>query len=79
VSLVTVMFPHQGRTGTVSLDWSKGKTAQMYFHDPHLKLYALCAKKLRCAMYNGAGQKVKLNYQPKPNDILVLMESRRSR
>jgi len=79
VSQVTVMFPHQGKTGTVSLSWNKGKTAQMYFHDPHLKPFSLCAKKLRCKLYNRKGEPVKLNYRPQPDDLLVLIEARRSR
>jgi len=77
--LVTVIFPHQGRTGTVHMRWIKGKSVQRYFHEYPLKFYGLVGKRRTHKMYNRKGAAVSLSYQPEEGDAVVLVRVREGR
>lgn len=76
---IAVIFPHQGRTGTVHMLWAKGKTVQRYFHETPLKFYGLIGKRLTHKMYNRKGEEVKLWYEPCAGDAIVLVQNREGR
>lgn len=69
--VVTIFFPHHGRTGRVSMPWVAGKNLQQYFHEHPLKQYSLNAKRKSHYLYNRKGIPVKLWYQPVEGDVIV--------
>ncbi len=78
-SLVTVVFPHQGRTGTVHMPWAAGKSVQRYFHEQPLKYYGLSGKRATHKMYNREGKTIRLSYVPTEGDVIVLVQARKGR
>ena len=76
-SSITVVFQHQGRTGSTALPWVTNKRLQTYFHEYPLKAYGLSGKRLTHAMYNRKGERVRLSYVPLEGDAIVLVQIKR--
>lgn len=76
---ITFVFPHQGRTGHVNLEWAEGKSVKTYFNEQPLRAFGLIGKRMTHKMFNRAGLPVKLWYEPKAGDAIVLIQVRAGR
>lgn len=76
--LVTFIFPGgRQRTGTCHMPWMKGWSVKLYLHTQPLRSSGLLGAWDRCKVVNRDKRRVRLNYVPVPNDVIVMARTRR--